>query len=183
MSPFEVVFVCTGNRFRSPLAAALFREAARELPVTVRSSGILDVGSISAMPEAAENARRLGVDLSDHRTTWLPAATVEDADLVLGFERVHVATAVVEAGAARERTFTLPELVELLELDYGAAQGEPLERARAAVGRAAARRRESGRQAGYPELADPLGLGDRVARDTADQIGALTSRLAVLLFR
>jgi hypothetical protein len=39
---FEVVFVCTGNRFRSPLAAALFGRATAGLPVSVSSRGTLD---------------------------------------------------------------------------------------------------------------------------------------------
>ena len=41
----QVVFVCTGNRFRSPLAAALFREATSGLPVDVRSMGTSVTGS------------------------------------------------------------------------------------------------------------------------------------------
>jgi protein-tyrosine phosphatase len=182
--PFQVVFICTGNRFRSPLAAELFRSVAVGVPIAVRSFGTLDLGSMTALPEAVEHAGRLGVDLTGHRATCLAGDTLDDPDLVLGFERAHVAAAVVEAGARRERTFTLPELVDLLELDDALPRGaEPLAQARAALVRADARRRESGGTAGYPELADPLGRGSRVAHDTADRIRELTTRLATLLFR
>ena len=37
--PFEIVFVCTGNQFRSPLGAAVFEREARGRSVRVSSCG------------------------------------------------------------------------------------------------------------------------------------------------
>ena len=55
---FEVVFVCTGNRFRSPLAESLLRAATEGLPVRVRSLGMLRVRAASqpaSSSDAADN--------------------------------------------------------------------------------------------------------------------------------
>jgi low molecular weight protein-tyrosine phosphatase len=181
---FHVLFVCTGNRFRSPLAAELFRVHVAGLPVVVSSAGTLDLVAGPAEPEALEQGLLLGVDLSSHRSRCLGDEDLSTVDLVIGFEPAHVARAVVDAKAPRERTFMLAELVELLELDSEEADsGSPIDRARAAVARADLLRVRSGSPAGAHEIADPYGAGAEVARQTAQAIRSLTNRLADGLFR
>ena len=157
----EVVFVCTGNRFRSPLAAALFSRAVDDETVRVSSAGTHDLGPVPALPEAIEHGRRLGVDLSGHRARYLRTVDLRSADLVIGFEQMHVATAVVDAGALRDRSFTLPELLDLLD-----PRGES---ARQEIARANVNR-ESERTLQSLEIADPLGKGSKAFREAADEI-------------
>jgi protein-tyrosine phosphatase len=180
---FRIVVVCTGNRFRSPLAEHVIRRAARALPVDVGSVGVLDLGAAAALPEALAAARELGLDLSGHRTCLLTPEALDGADLVLGFERAHVARAVVAGKAPLERTFTLPELVELLEAAPApAAETEdPVARARAAVA-AVASTRPDPRRTRIPELGDPLGKPAAVFRRTADAVSELSERLVERLF-
>jgi protein-tyrosine-phosphatase len=170
---FEVVFICTGNRFRSAIAEALLTRLTEGLPVTVTSAGTLDLGPVGVLPEALELAPGLGVELGEHRARCVRDVDLRDADLVLGFELVHVATAVVDCGAARERSFTLPELVELLPRDVE-ADGDPREAVRRAH-----EAREPGRMR---ELADPLGARPEVFRATAEELRQLVQRLAASLF-
>ena len=177
----KVVFVCSGNRFRSPIAEALFRGLAPDLPLDVSSRGTLDLGPIPVLQEALAEGGRLGIDLSAHRARTIAAGELADADLVIGFERRHVATAVVDGKARRERAFTLPELVALLERIEGPPSSEPLEHARAALAQVA-RERPDGSPVGVAELADPIGRGAAVARETADRVQALTGALASGLF-
>jgi protein-tyrosine phosphatase len=177
---FDVVFLCTGNRFRSPMAAALLANATEGLPVRVRSRGTLDVGTVPAFPEALEEAALLGLDLSSHRACKLAGEDLSQVDLVLGFERIHVATAVIEAGAARERTFTLPELAELLTAVGPLPELDPLERARVAL-RAAHEARGAG-QALLPELADPVAQTRREQRETAGRLRELVAQVVSGLF-
>lgn len=180
--PFQVAFVCTGNRFRSPLAAALLERETEGLPLRIASLGTLDLGRRPALPEAIEIADELGLDLSDHRARGLAATELAPFDLVLGFERRHVRSAVVDADAGRERTFTLPEFVELLrEIPGPPLHSDPVERARVRV-RHASVARPPDRDAPVAELGDPLGLTIGEQRRTAAELARLVSLLAERLF-
>jgi protein-tyrosine phosphatase len=180
---FEVAFVCTGNRFRSPLAAALFAAETEDLPVRIESLGILELGSAPALPEAVEAGRAFGVDLSAHRTRDLAQLDLADFDLVLGFEQLHVRSAVGAGRAPAERTFILPELGALLEvLPTSPSLPDPVERARARVQEAGRLRAQAGRNATVHDIPDPLGRPASVQRQTAEEIRALVSTVAPLLF-
>jgi protein-tyrosine-phosphatase len=177
----DVVFVCSGNRFRSPLAEATFRQLTEGLPVRVSSLGTLDLGPKPVLPEALDLAGGFGLDLSQHRARPLVNASLEHADLVVGFEQAHVSMAVVEASAPRERTFTMFELVDLLEWIDSPTARDPVARAREAVVQLDEARslKLPGRA---PELADPLGATARVHRDTARRVRDSTQALARALF-
>jgi protein-tyrosine-phosphatase len=153
--------------------------AAGDLPVCAVSRGTLDLRSASALPEALEEAERLGLDLAPHRPRSLLGDDLSSFELVLGFERHHLAAAVAEAGAARERTFTLPQIVRELEDIRLSATGPPLVRARHSI--------EAVVQQGstyfpLPEIGDPIGRPRQVQREIADQIAGLITRLARRLF-
>jgi protein-tyrosine-phosphatase len=177
---FDVVFICTGNRFRSAIAEALLTRLTEGLPVRTTSAGTLDLGPVGVLPEALELAPGLGIDLSAHRARCIRDVDLSDADLVLGFERVHLATAVVECAAPRERSFTLPELVALLrERDPALGGDDPIARARGAVRAAHEARNSHGRRL---ELGDPLGGPPELFQQTAAELRALTETLAARLF-
>jgi protein-tyrosine-phosphatase len=179
----QVAFVCTGNRFRSPLAAALLEREADGVPVRIVSLGTLDLGSKPALPEAVALAGELGLDLSGHASRTLGSAQLEAFDLVLGFERNHVMASVVEAGAQLERTFTLPEFVGLLRrLPGPPLPTDPVERALVRIRQAHTVRPPGFRHGPMPELGDPLGKTLQAQRETAAELSNLVSELAVSLF-
>jgi protein-tyrosine phosphatase len=174
---FDVVFICTGNRFRSAIAEGLMRRLTEGIAVQTTSAGTLDLGPVGALPEALELAPSLDLDLTEHRARCVGNVDLSEADLVLGFEYHHLAAAVTDGGARLERTFTVPELVTLLE-EGAAADGDPVSSARRAVQRAH-EARPGGRR---HELADPIGGSAEVFHSTAIEVRALTERLAELLF-
>jgi protein-tyrosine phosphatase len=176
---FEVVFVCTGNRARSPLAEALFRRHAAGIDVDVGSAGTLDLGAVPPLPHAIEVARRLGLELSGHRARSLSEVDLSATDLVLGFEPAHVSAAVAVGRAAPDRTFLLRELLALM--GDTAAKGDAVAHARRVVAGAASRRVPTQWSAGLT-IADPLGKPVWVMRDTALEIDRLVHRLAEGLF-
>jgi protein-tyrosine phosphatase len=80
-----VLFVCTGNLCRSPLAAALFQ---RELTSAGIDAEITSVGLAAPIGMSPDRKLRrvageLGVDVSSHRSTPITSAHLRRADLVL----------------------------------------------------------------------------------------------------
>jgi protein-tyrosine phosphatase len=183
-SHFDVAFVCTGNRFRSPLAAALLSAETDGLPLRTSSFGIVDLRSSTALPEALDVAESFGLDLSEHRTRCVTDADLEHVDLVLGFERTHVHSATVDGHAPIEHTFTLPELVELLqEVRQPLQASAAVERARGRIEAAHALRPPGFRSRRVPEIGDPLGRSASAQRRIAEEVRDLVSRLGAMLFR
>lgn len=179
--PFELVLLCTGNRARSPIAEAFFRDLLVGLPVRVRSLGTLEQVGAPPLREARKAASRVGLDISAHRSRALAGEDLSQADLVLGFERSHLAAAVVDGGAATERVFTLPELVQLIDVAEPAGALDPIERARETIAHAHAQR--GGELSRAPaELADPIGRNTAFHRDTVEQLRELSARVAAGLF-
>jgi len=140
---------------------------------------------VPALPEAIELATATGLDLSNHRARQLADVELSASDLVLGFEQIHVSAAVVDGQAAIGRTFTLPELVALLQKLPEAStggRGTAVEEARARVVQAHALRAASPQSRSAPEIDDPLGRPLSVQRRTAEEIRFLVAELASRLF-
>ena len=179
---FQVIFICTGNQARSAIAESYFRAATAGLPVVVSSAGLLDTGGAGALPEAATAAGRWGLDLATHRSRHFSKIDkLADADLVIGFERQHVSAVVVDGGADTSKTFTLLELVRLLEEVPAPGGRDSIARARAAIA-AAARVRRSAQFVPGEELEDPAGRDLRFFENTAADIVRLCDILIEQLF-
>lgn len=92
-SSYNVLFVCTGNTCRSPMAAALARKAVGDRHwrhVVVRSAGVAAIPGSRASEEAVEAVRGIGLDLSSHTATLLDFDTVEWADIILAMSPSHL---------------------------------------------------------------------------------------------
>lgn len=91
--PFRLLFVCTGNTCRSPLAAALAREGVRRLGwshVEVSSAGVSAATGSPASEGSLRAAARHGLDLGAHRSSPLTAEALERTDLVLAMSPAHL---------------------------------------------------------------------------------------------
>ena len=82
---FRVLFVCTGNTCRSPLAAAALRRAlgAEATRVEIGSAGTGAFEGAPASAHARRAAERSGLDLSGHASRRLDGALLSGVDLVL----------------------------------------------------------------------------------------------------
>jgi protein-tyrosine-phosphatase len=179
---FEIALICTGNRFRSPLAEGFLAKYGHGLPLKLQSFGTRDVGPLPPLREALETATSYGLELDRHQARSLRGTSLTTADLVLGFERLHVATAVVDAGASRQGTFMLPEIVGLLAA-LPPAKGLPSpDRARERVAKAHELRAAQREAAPVAELPDPLGGPARGYVESASRLADLCQNLLRGLF-
>jgi len=178
---FSVVFVCTGNRFRSPLAAALVERLTESLPVSATSYGTLELDGVPALPEAVAIAGELGIDLSGHRARPVIDAELGGVDVLLGFEDAHIRAAVVDAGAPRDRSFTLRHFMRLLR-EVEQPEADSLEeRARGMVAHANVLRSTSPSTLA-DTMRDPLGAAANVQYEIAAEIRETALQLVVQLF-
>jgi protein-tyrosine phosphatase len=180
---FEIVFVCTGNRARSPFAASRFRQRWLAPALSVRSAGVLPSVGETALDAAIRIGRRYGVDLSTHEVHPLERRELRTADLVVGFERSHLSAAVVDGGSAIERTFLLIELAGLLgglSHESGGLKNAGLQETRELIAVAHANR--SPNFLGTDEVPDPFGLSDVRVEEVFDLIDSHVAAIGAALF-
>jgi RpiB/LacA/LacB family sugar-phosphate isomerase len=111
-----VLFVCTGNICRSPMAEGLFRHATRgRTDCRVLSAG---VGALEGQPPSSHAVRalnELGIDISQLRSRMLTSELVEEADYIFGMTHSHVDQVNLLFPQAAEKTFLLREFDETLD--------------------------------------------------------------------
>ncbi|CQR58678.1 low molecular weight protein arginine phosphatase [Paenibacillus riograndensis] len=108
----HILFVCTGNTCRSPMAEGLLRKLAKErgIDVEVRSAGVSAISGTSMSRHAAAILRDEGIH-DQILSTQLNAETVAWADLVLTLTGGHKRHLLQYFPDAVAKTYTLKEYV------------------------------------------------------------------------
>lgn len=113
----RVLFVCSGNTCRSPMAAALLREELARRGVSPGDIEVMSAGTGShngdrASPLARKVLADRGADLSTHRSRALTRDLLDKANLILTMTRSHKAEILRISPDAAGKTYTLREFVE-----------------------------------------------------------------------
>lgn len=89
----KLIFVCTSNTCRSPIAAGLGHKMLPGNPIC-QSRGLTDQyekpGSRAAKSSVAVCNEDFNIDISSHRSSLLTAEDLRDADVIIGLTQNHL---------------------------------------------------------------------------------------------
>lgn len=105
----KLLFICTGNTCRSPLAEVFAKRETeyRDLDVEVESAGLSTADGLCASENSVKTAEKHGLDLKNFRSKALTQKAAVSADLIFTMtesQRLFLAEALPEI---KEKTFRL----------------------------------------------------------------------------
>ncbi|MBC7247434.1 MAG: hypothetical protein H5T73_06620 [Actinobacteria bacterium] len=184
----RILFVCTGNICRSPMAESLLRQRlSRDYPhidfVDSSSAGTSAVEGNPATSSSVQAMDLWGRDLSGHRASVLTPRRLREADLVLAMAREHLLTIERIEPAALRRSTTLRHLASRVEEIVERLGEETVldeDDARARLDRVLEALRASTSPEGYladmhsraSDIIDPIGSSLQVYIGVADDLDA-----------
>jgi protein-tyrosine phosphatase len=112
---YSLLFICTGNLCRSPMAAALFtHRLQKEEPDwtdwRVESAGTWTVNNQPAATEAIKVMSMRGLDISQHRSREVTAELMREYDLILTMEAGQKEALQVEFPFLSKQIYLLSEM-------------------------------------------------------------------------
>lgn len=111
----SVLFVCTANMSRSPMAQAFFQHLIDQGQLgpewRVESAGTWGRENAPASSKAQAVLQEWGIDLSQHRSRIVDEAMLAQFDLILAMEKGHQEAMQIEFPRARARIHLLSEMV------------------------------------------------------------------------
>ncbi len=111
----SILFVCTGNLCRSPMAKVLFRAQLQKARADwqswiIDSAGTWTNDNEPASTNAVTVMQQRGLELADHRSKILTAKLINDFDLILVMEPNQKEAIQIEFPQVAKRVFVITEM-------------------------------------------------------------------------
>jgi protein-tyrosine phosphatase len=110
----SILFVCTANICRSPMAEAIFKSkvAGKENASgwRVESAGTWAAGGQPAAEFSRQVMQERGLDISEHRSQSITRGLMQSFDLILTMEKNHKEALRIEFPECAERVYLLSEM-------------------------------------------------------------------------
>ena len=111
----DILFVCTANQFRSPIAVACLTRELAEAGKTenwqVSSAGSRTADGHKTHPQAVRAAKKIGLDVSGHRSREVKSKLLEAADLIIVMEQGHKEALAFEFPESHSKITLLTEFI------------------------------------------------------------------------
>lgn len=131
-----IIFVCTANICRSPMAAGIFSKAIEEKGESeqwnVESAGTWGLDGEAASIGSQTVMSEMGIDISNHSARRVDFDLLESFDLILTMESGHKEALRVEFPELSDRVFMLSEMINVEE-DIPDPIGGPIEEYKASA--------------------------------------------------
>ena len=91
----NILFVCTGNTCRSPMAEGLFKKLLAERNITdinCSSAGLFAMTGDEVTPNSVKACERFGVDISSHRARRITSFVLDETDKFVCMTFDHAAS-------------------------------------------------------------------------------------------
>jgi L-threonylcarbamoyladenylate synthase len=122
----RLLFVCTGNTCRSPMAEGFCRkyfadnlgcqvDELEHFGYIIDSAGVSACDGIPASRHAIEVCRAQKIDLSCHQSRQLTLRDVEQSDMIFTMSRYHRDSVIQSFPSASERCFVLDETADIMD--------------------------------------------------------------------
>jgi len=113
----NVLFVCTANQCRSPMAMVLFkdliaRSEEKENNWQIGSAGVRGVSGLPATREAILVMSEMGLDLLNHRSRPITESLINEFNLILCMKKDHVDSIKQDFPTAKNKVYLLSEMAD-----------------------------------------------------------------------
>jgi len=117
----KILFVCTANVCRSPMAEAIFNALAedRNLPFRAESAGTAAFEGRPMVPNAIAALEEAGIYPETHHARQVSQAMIEESELVLVMSARHAAGLHRLYGNLSRKIYVLPEYARGLRIEEG----------------------------------------------------------------
>lgn len=120
----EIVFVCTGNTCRSPMASAIYNYYTKSQNSISR--GIHAFDGARASPNAVKALEEIGIDLNNHFSKTLRKDDIDNANIILTMTKTHK-DYIINYYGIEEKVYTIYEYIEKCNKDISDPFGGSIE--------------------------------------------------------